>query len=1483
MLIKQKMKQENVNQILKKLLIVSIIIVIMISYIPIISFAEDDMEEEEQLYPAIVPAFADAIISKYVVNSFGGSTEGGTSTGNGIDPITDDSETGDGWESTTTVNYPNGTTRKFRNYRQWQGSYAGNPYWGQTIASAGCGPSCGAIILSGYGIDADPGDVVNSFHDMNYDYTSMQIIATVLEEKYGIESEVEAVSSSTTQHIKDNFDAGRPIIAGVDNHFVAYLGEDSQGNMILSDPGYTDGRNENTISGYVNSHSGYYVLLVKSDGNALASGSGSKKSSDKKSDSKSTSSSGSGEASVQVCDPSNGGYESIFTSGTTGRQFREFKQNTNYNYPEVYGTYWNQECSTVATGIVGSGYKNLTMQDMADKLNENGGVTYIDAFISDFTGQSIQASSVSSIDDFKNALSNGSVAVFHDWGYSGRGHYLAVLDISKDKSQVYVSNPDTYANGWDGMSTGWLSTDFVYGALDKGEIYFATDDGSAVDYTGDGSTGTKTLTEDKIFYIGDSWMVGLNGSGKAKSPSSYFYAQGGKNANWVLSTYTDMRIPNDASCIVVEFGLNGLNRSSWEDTQELVDKLVEDYSGKEIFVLQTPHICDGYTVDPNFNSKVDDYNNHMREYCEGKEGATFINPTTNIVSEVGRGYLKNEYAANPNDTSQGGGKVHLNIDGLEVWYEDIIKCIQEHITFGTGASKIDMSKNIIEREDGFGYKINIDLDAEVENLLYQLQERGYHLENYLSSKHQHEYLKNMIKAVIVTQYPDLRAAEDIADDFFLDDNEVQGCIKIKRYSDEETDAFASGYLTNPKDKNDEDEGMYLAYMPYDEFTDMISNSDKDALNYFTMDSSNNIVVAGWETMEVSVDGPNQTNVGEVQEGVTVGEIEGPQYTPKQTPYSKLTTKKIDYLNQVSNYLMPFNLMWSMLVYGHNDEFANDLAKLVIDTDIVIGCFDATNTKVSTYEQTYEIKDTISIMTNQGTGSESSAGAGEKTVTLVYKFEVTEVDTLKTDTPSLKVIYADSWTAVYNNNYKIKKDTKTEEETVELEDEKIGEDSYLKRGDRYVGDHKPEREDESELIEKTIDEDMDEIIDSQIEKSREEVESENAKIEYKYEALQEKVTEYYDNTDLGKFLSKKDVQSNVINMITRDDSRKNIEAVFNEENYLMVKYAKEVSKTGYKKILSDAVDAVDKKLKTDEDLYNKITKDGEDKKLARTYKVEITSITIQKETKKAEQEETITEETTTATLEETPGNTRWKTDKTAKENSFVKILSNNSEAKTNLHGVSGWLFESMEKTASIADLVDLIKMLFQYVYEGSDYGISEEDEKALLDLFDPEKMATFKSKTTSGGTVVGGASYSSLTLTNDDMTVLYKLVQAEGGGGTHDQVMYIACTVLNRVLSSSFPNSVSEVAFAPGQFEVTWNGMYDAAVPTQDTKDAVDDAIKTGDTTGGSIGFQNDWLYDSTYPGQTYETPIELLRETWPYGGVVVFYTTASIQAELSQY
>ena len=165
------------------------------------------------------------------------------------------------------------------------------------------------------------------------------------------------------------------------------------------------------------------------------------------------------------------------------------------------------------------------------------------------------------------------------------------------------------------------------------------------------------------------------------------------------------------------------------------------------------------------------------------------------------------------------------------------------------------------------------------------------------------------------------------------------------------------------------------------------------------------------------------------------------------------------------------------------------------------------------------------------------------------------------------------------------------------------------------------------------------------------------------------------------------------------------------------------------------------------------------------------------------------------------------------------------------------------------------------------------------MFDPKNMASFNKQKTKYGTIVGGASYSSIKLTGEELQILYKLVQAENSTNP----TWTACTVLNRILSSAFPNTMSEVVFASNQFEVTWTGAYDAAVPTQETIDAINEVLKTGDVSGGSIGFQTIDLYDSQYPNQTWETPIETLREDYGWGGSSVYFTTASIQAELAQY
>lgn len=61
-------------------------------------------------------------------------------------------------------------------------------------------------------------------------------------------------------------------------------------------------------------------------------------------------------------------------------------------------------------------------------------------------------------DNALNELSKGGCAlIFHTWN-----HYVAILDISKDKSKVLVANPSgTYNEGSHGMPTNWLSVSYV--------------------------------------------------------------------------------------------------------------------------------------------------------------------------------------------------------------------------------------------------------------------------------------------------------------------------------------------------------------------------------------------------------------------------------------------------------------------------------------------------------------------------------------------------------------------------------------------------------------------------------------------------------------------------------------------------------------------------------------------------------------------------------------------------------------------------------------------------------------------------------------------------------------------------------------------------------------------------------------------------------------------------------------------------------------
>lgn len=616
-------------------------------------------------------------------------------------------------------------------------------------------------------------------------------------------------------------------------------------------------------------------------------------------------------------------------------------------------------------------------------------------------------------------------------------------------------------------------------------------------------------------------------------------------------------------------------------------------------------------------------------------------------------------------------------------------------------SSVNMSGNITKNNHG-GYKLDIDFDKEVEELIKEAKEKNFKINKYLSSKNQKEYLKNFLKAAIVTQYPDLRSAEEIAKDEEIKEGEVQGCIRIKRYADGETKSFSGNRLENNKDSDDD--GTYLSYIPYEELNNLISKADATALNYFSMDSQNNLVVAGWETLDV-----------DVSISQTGGETDpNPDSAPaaRNSEYSKLTIKNMNYTSQVSNYSMPFSLLWSLLVYGNDEEFVNDVANLVINTKIIIGTYDETNTKITTYTNTYDKHNTTEdqvYLNHNNTGN-------TVTVDKVYTYTVTEVDTLKTDTPSMKIIYADTWTAVYNNNYKVKTEDEDDGDgdTTDLKDEQVSQDFKQVTEEDDINKRLNKNEKAKEYIEK------------EKERLKKETHEENEKnVKYRYNIINKKIDEEFNAAQCYKLLKEEDVQNYIINLIIDQNSDDYVKKVFKETGVIK-EYAKELKISDMDAVaecVQRLVNEAKDKPETGDSLWDQLTKKNNDTQKNKTYSIDITSIQYQDTETRKNQKENIKTKKTKSKVEQVTssnGNVELKTNKNSKTDNFVKLMYHSKKAKANLKIVDSWFFESMEETAEISDMVDLMKYLFQIVYNKS-YGMSKEDIEELEKLFSPENM------------------------------------------------------------------------------------------------------------------------------------------------------------------
>ena len=59
--------------------------------------------------------------------------------------------------------------------------------------------------------------------------------------------------------------------------------------------------------------------------------------------------------------------------------------------------------------------------------------------------------------------------------------------------------------------------------------------------------------------------------------------------------------------------------------------------------------------------------------------------------------------------------------------------------------------------------------------------------------------------------------------------------------------------------------------------------------------------------------------------------------------------------------------------------------------------------------------------------------------------------------------------------------------------------------------------------------------------------------------------------------------------------------------------------------------------------------------------------------------------------------------------------------------------------------------------------------------------------------------------NQDLDLMAAIIECEAGGESYEGKIGVGAVILNRIRSSEFPNTLSEVIYQSGQFEPVWTG------------------------------------------------------------------------------
>lgn len=102
---------------------------------------------------------------------------------------------------------------------------------------------------------------------------------------------------------------------------------------------------------------------------------------------------------------------------------------------------------------------------------------------------------------------------------------------------------------------------------------------------------------------------------------------------------------------------------------------------------------------------------------------------------------------------------------------------------------------------------------------------------------------------------------------------------------------------------------------------------------------------------------------------------------------------------------------------------------------------------------------------------------------------------------------------------------------------------------------------------------------------------------------------------------------------------------------------------------------------------------------------------------------------------------------------------------------------------------------------------------------------------------GDSSGNSSGYSNEDVTLLAKVISAEARGESYEGQVAVGAVILNRVAHPSFPDTISGVVYQNGAFSCVYDSNWYQPV-ADSAKRAAQDALNGWDPTGGAVYYYN---------------------------------------------